>query len=207
MYLIDKTTCIIDVSKRTEDDNHDAVSAVSKISSEFPSFVRLTQIDRSAHMNNSMYLYELNFSRRHFFNTLGLWLCLKEIGANMVIASQTIRYRREIRALQKYKIVTRIVQISEKESCFFLESRFVTADGFVAAVHCAKYKMVGSRNKARRLSPLQLLKNAGVLHPNCQLRESIEGESGSAEIEFVELWERANAVSSSALNPRKKVLV
>jgi len=185
---------------------------------DYVSSVRPSQIDRSMHMNNSMYLYELNFSRRQYFNDIGMWRLLKELNANMVIQAQTIRYRRELRMGQKYKIVTRLVQFSEKDSCFYLESRFVMPDDFVAAVHHVKYRVVGPKGnngKPVRVSPLALLVAAQVLpgdyHGPMALDQhplsSPDSNCGDADADmnFVGLWEAANALSSRALNPHNRL--
>ncbi len=222
MYLIDllTETSSCETSSLSEKSNHVTVSTslFEQNIDEYKSRVLLWQIDRSRHLNNSMYLYELNFSRRQFFNKLGLWKLLKEMKANMVIQAQTIRYRRELRLWQQYSIVTRIVQLSERDSCFFLESRFVSLDGFVAAVHHAKYRIVGaadhSAKQPTRPSPVALLKAAKLL-PEDYVAGSSEwdktdkdltrsDEDKDADLEFVELWEAANGVSSRALNPARK---
>lgn len=110
------------------------------------------------------------------------------------------------------------MQFSEKDSCFYLESRFVTPDDFVAAVHHVKYRVVGPKGnngKPMKVSPLALLVAAQMLPVDYQGAMALDQQesphlsrsSNSVEddMNFVGLWEAANALSSRALNPAKKV--
>lgn len=113
--------------------------------------------------------------------------------------------------------MTRLVQYSEKESCFYLESRFITPDEFVAAVHHVKYRVVapkGQNGQPVKASPLALLVAARLLPGDYQgamaLDQQIQPHAGSRTVDeegdmrFVNLWEAANALSSRALNPAKR---
>jgi hypothetical protein len=127
-----------------------------------------------------------------------------------------------MKVLQRYTIRTRIVQISDNEKCFYLESRFVTPDHFVAAIHHAKYRIVTPKSDAPCL-PSVLLMEANLLPFGDYNPTHLSGSSDSTDADgscsgggssfvynvfkndpFVEHWERGNAVSSKELNPRKK---
>ena len=81
-------------------------------------------LDQNNHMNNAMYIYELNFSRRRYFYRIGLWPILHTNQCNLIVACQTIRYRREIGAWTKYNIRTKIVGYNDQDMCFWVQSYF-----------------------------------------------------------------------------------
>jgi acyl-CoA thioesterase FadM len=175
-------------------------------------------IDRNGHMNNSKFIYELNFSRRIFFNELGIWTILKAQNLNLVIQAQTIRYRKELKLWQKYKISTRIISWSDREGCFYIETKFIsTADSFIVAIHHAKYRLVvsssfnsNSPRDLKYLSPTFLLKKANLLPSEWNWEEisysdsnSFLPESSTDKSSFLGCWERANSISSKTLNPHR----
>ena len=144
-------------------------------------------IDRNGHANNARFIRELCFSRRRHFVRLGIWKILDREGLNMFVIAQTIRYRKELKLFQRYKIFSKILAVSDEERCLYLESRFVT-DGFVAAVHVCKYKIVSKKDI--RLKASQILAEAGL-------------PSLPSTCPFVDSWDAANAISSRELNPLK----
>jgi len=159
-----------------------------------------SSIDRNLHMNNSAYIYELNFSRKKLFSALGLWKVLRTNGFNVIIQSQSIRYRRELKLFQKYSIKSKIITWDDDKSAFFLESRFVSSkDGFILAVHHAKYKLVCFKSDRKAIIdclPSAVLKAANQipLHYN-----------NPPPSQFIDTWEAANNISSRELNPRKTI--
>lgn len=70
-------------------------------------------IDRNNHMNNARYIYLLNFSRRRLFYALGLWPILQKHGLNLVVKSQMIRHRKELKVWDVYLIRSRVICVSE----------------------------------------------------------------------------------------------
>jgi acyl-CoA thioesterase FadM len=173
----------------------------------FESMVYPSDIDRNGHMNNSRYLRELNFSRRHFFVTTGIWHILKEIGANFFIRSQTIRYRKEMVVWSRYTIRTKLIAWSDAEKCFYIESRFERR-GFVYAVHLAKYSIVSDKNQktidASTLVPSELLKMAGISSRRLRETENQQGEGSNGLPPMIVAWNESNDISSKELNPSKK---
>lgn len=197
------------IDQQTKKDSSIVFDTVEKMCGEdgavtvFPNQVTPNQIDRSKHMNNANYLYELNFSRRHFCNSLGLWSILRKLNANMVVQCQTIRYRKELRVWQSYSIRTRILEIDEEEGCFYLESRFLTEDNFVAAIHHVKYKIVAPKcenGSRRKISPVDVLIDAGVLQlpSRSESREIVKVNPNG----FIAMWEKGNKFSSKELFSR-----
>ncbi len=104
------------------------------------------EIDFNNHMSNANFLRVLNYARRSFWRENGMWdHCLsRSPPLNMVVNASTIRYRREISALQPYEIVTSLVYW--EGPCLYLEAKFVdAATGFVLAISLVKYRLVGRR--------------------------------------------------------------
>jgi acyl-CoA thioesterase FadM len=181
-------------------------------------------IDRNQHINNARYIYELNFTRRYSFQRLGITALVSSLGGNMVIQAQTIRYRREMKLWQKYFVRTSIVSWSDRDRCFYVESRFLNEDKtFVLAIHHAKYKIVSRRQQTKPpkrnetdartliesetssrkreivedLVPSRILAELGLISDET-LTETVNERS------FIALWEYANKVSSQELNPSKR---
>jgi hypothetical protein len=108
-------------------------------------------------MSNDKYLYHLNFARKYFFCQFGVWEYLWQRDWNMVVSSQSIRYRKELRLWQTYRICVQLVGWCDEDKSFYLESSFVANDSsgdssgdssassspFVHAVHWTKYRLLG----------------------------------------------------------------
>ena len=166
----------------------------------FPGVVTYGDIDRNKHMNNARYIRALNFSRRHFFVTIGLWKPLRRQGLNLIVSAQTVRYRRELRLFDRYCIRTRIRAWSEARRCFYVESRFEgVGDGFVHAVHVCQYTLVGGGGS--RLPALAtLLQDV----PLSQEGRAKVGSAGDTTLPpTIQHWNDANDASSRELNPAK----
>lgn len=175
-----------------KDKNIDAFKGERIFSIVYPS-----DIDLNSHMNNARYIRLLNYCRRSFFTSIGVWEIARKHNLNMIVAAQSIRYRRELTLFKRYSINTRIVSFSDDDAdrCFFVETRFEDLSGFVCAIHHTKYKIVGANLSCAR--PGFLLQCAGAIAKNAKLEDySPNG--------FVQLWEKANMSSSLELNPKKK---
>ena len=159
-------------------------------------------IDRNLHMNNFRYIRELNFARRHFFVSSGLWSYLKEQKLNLVVRTQTIRHRKELHCWQRYTIRTRLLGWSEIDKSYYLEARF-ESNGFVHAIHHTKYIIIRKKGVNPNIySPTLLLKSAMVnIHNNLSLSEKENLPL------FITTWNEANEISSQELNPSKSAKV
>jgi acyl-CoA thioesterase FadM len=155
-------------------------------------------IDRNGHMNNFRYIRELNFARRHFFVSSGLWSYLQAQKLNLVVRTQTIRHRKELHCWQRYTIRTRLLGWSEIDKSYYLEARF-EIDGFVHAIHHTKYIIIRQTGIDRKkVSPTLLLQSAMVnIHNNLSLSEKENLPL------FISTWNEANEISSQELNPTK----
>ena len=162
--------------------------------------VSAADLDRNAHMNNARYARECGFGRMSHFSAMGLWRALERFDANIVIAAQTMRYRRELGFAQCYELRTRIAGWHERS--FFLEQRFVVG-GFVHAQLFAEYRVVRRRStssarggatvsSADRATPtpamlLAATRGGGEVHASPKLSPAIAA------------WVECNHASSAAL--------
>ena len=162
----------------------------------YHSIVLPVDIDRNLHMNNFRYIRELNFARRHFFVSSGLWSYLKAQKLNLVVRTQTIRHRKELHCWQRYTIRTRLLGWSELDKSYYLEARF-ESNGFVHAIHHTKYIIIRKKGtNPNAYSPTLLLKSAMVnIHNNLSLSEKENLPL------FITTWNEANEISSQELNP------
>jgi acyl-CoA thioesterase FadM len=89
-------------------------------------------LDWMMHMNNSRYLRRCDIARTTFYTSNNLWQAAKSLGATVVVASSTIRYRRSIGPFQAYSIDTKLVWWDEKN--LYIEQNFLNPkDGFIFA--------------------------------------------------------------------------
>ena len=165
---------------------------------EYHCMVLPVDIDRNLHMNNFRYIRELNFARRHFFVSSGLWAYLQTQQLNLVVRTQTIRHRKELRCWQRYTIRTRLLGWSEIDKSYYLEARF-ESNGFVHAIHHTKYIIIRKKGVDPNVySPTLLLKSAMVnIHNNLSLSEKENLPL------FISTWNEANEISSNELNPSR----
>lgn len=92
----------------------------------------LADLDWMLHMNNGRYLRHCDIARTPFYTSNCLWQAAKSLGAVVVVASSTIRYRRSIGPFQPYSITTKLVWWDEKN--LYIEQNFLNPkDGFIYA--------------------------------------------------------------------------
>lgn len=91
------------------------------------------------------------YDKFHLFQILttllkrnGMWDIMRANGGNLIVSSQSIRYRRELEFGQRYTIQTRLLAWDSK--AFYLEHRFVRHSAnvdFVHAIVLVKNAVVG----------------------------------------------------------------
>ena len=92
----------------------------------------LADLDWMLHMNNGRYLRHCDIARTTFYTSNNLWQAAKSLGAVVVVASSTIRYRRSIPPFQAYSIITKLVWWDEKN--LYIEQNFLNPkNGFIFA--------------------------------------------------------------------------
>jgi acyl-CoA thioesterase FadM len=202
-YLISNSQYLVSLITKT----HDNMLLNDDLNDEIENIVQLSDIDGNFHMNNSRYFYHLNYSRRRLFYKIGIWQILHQNNINMIIQAQNIRYRKELKLYQKYKIYSKILNYNDKEKCFYVESKFLSfSNNFVLAIHHVKYKLVnGNKNKDinidKYLSPSYLLKEIGISNYNL-----IETSLDNDLMSYINIWEKSNKISSLELNPNKSYI-
>ena len=70
----------------------------------------------------------------------------------MVVQAQTIRYRKELKRGDRYSIKTEIIACSDRESSFYVQSKFLNHLSSKAIHHC-KYRIVAAAKGARGRAP------------------------------------------------------
>ena len=92
-------------------------------------------LDVSAHMNNGRYLTLMDLGRLDVLVRSGLWRALVKNGWTPIASAVTIRYRRELRPFQKFRLETRLATWDSTQ--VVMEQTFVIVggarDGQVAA--------------------------------------------------------------------------
>lgn len=120
-------------------------------------------LDTSLHMNNGRYLTLMDLGRLDIMVGSGLWRAVMRHGWTPVASAIKIRFRREIRLWERFRIETRIVAWDQltvvMEQVFLFEGG--ERDGQVAAQ--ALFKGGLYDRKSRRFVPIaQLMQETGV---------------------------------------------
>ncbi|XP_043286295.1 protein THEM6 [Venturia canescens] len=150
------------------------------------------------HMNNARYLRELDFARADFYERTNLYREICSQGTGVVQGAATIRYRRFLKPLSIFKIISKIIYWDEKT--IFMEHRFVTpTDGFVRAIAICRQRLLDCSAEA-------------VM---CALIERGVKQNGSVEVGVTQIphvrpeippevarWLECNEISSAALRQR-----
>ncbi|RLN97859.1 hypothetical protein BBJ28_00001525, partial [Nothophytophthora sp. Chile5] len=156
--------------------------AVSKVAGR----ILLVDIDRNGHCNNARFLRECGFGRRDLWQHNGVWDVVTAAGGNLVVGSQTVRYRRELSFGQAYTMESRLICWDKR--AFYVEHRFVTkgAKGeFVNAIVLVKNTVLG------QLSPEKIVAKLPALQP--------DEEASPVMPEDVGAWIKSNDASSKML--------
>ncbi|MGO3361913.1 MAG: acyl-CoA thioesterase [Corynebacterium sp.] len=80
-------------------------------------------LDTLGHMNNGRYLTMMDLARTELMMRSGLYARSEELGYYLVVAGQTINYRRSLMPWQKFEIRTRM--LSGDARAVFVEQAFV----------------------------------------------------------------------------------
>jgi acyl-CoA thioesterase FadM len=80
-------------------------------------------LDVYAHMNNGRYLAIMDLGRMDCFLRCGLFQAARAAGWNPVLSAAQVRFRRELRLFQKFRLETRILYW--EETTFVMEHRIL----------------------------------------------------------------------------------
>ncbi|KAL3671997.1 hypothetical protein V7S43_002662 [Phytophthora oleae] len=156
--------------------------AVSKVKGR----IGLMDLDRNGHCNNARFLRECGFGRRDLWQYNGVWKVVTAAGGNLVVGSQTVRYRRELSFGQTYTMQSRLICWDKR--AFYVEHRFVTqgAKGeFINAIVLVKNTVLGA------LSPAQIVAKLPALQTDEEANPSTPAD--------VAAWIESNDISSKML--------
>ncbi len=117
-----------------------------------------SDLDISVHMTNSRYFALMDLARINFMIRVGLWKLAKERGWYPVLAASKMRFRRELRPFQRFRVTCRMICWDQRS--VFMEQRFVGTDGSTHAVALMR-AMVRSRHEGVIETP-ELIAALGV---------------------------------------------
>ncbi|KAF1792670.1 HotDog domain [Phytophthora cactorum] len=147
--------------------------AVSKVKGR----IGLMDIDRNGHCNNARFLRECGFGRRDLWQHNGVWKVVTAAGGNLVVGSQTVRYRRELSFGQAYTMQSRLICWDKR--AFYVEHRFVThgtKGDFVNAIVLVKNTVLGALSPAQIVAKLPALQSDEEATPPCPRRIGLDRE-------------------------------
>ncbi|KAH7477073.1 hypothetical protein PRIC1_001088 [Phytophthora ramorum] len=146
----------------------------------------LMDIDRNGHCNNARFLRECGFGRRDLWQLNGVWEVVTAARGNLVVGSQTVRYRRELSFGQAYTMESRLLCWDKR--AFYVEHRFVTKGDFVNAIVLVKNTVLGA------LSPEQIVAKLPALQT--------DEEASPPTPADVAAWVQSNDLSSKMLRAK-----
>lgn len=117
-----------------------------------------TDLDFNLHMNNGRYFTVMDLGRIDLMIRAGVARWMWRRKWTPVVASETIRFRRALKPFQRYCLKTRVLCWDER--WVFLEQRFETQAGELAALGIVKAVLTAER---RTMRPKEALKIMGML--------------------------------------------
>ena len=115
-------------------------------------------LDLNLHMNNGRYFTVMDLGRIDLMIRTGVARWMWRQKWTPVVGSETMRFRRALKPFQRYRLTTRVLCWDER--WVFLEQRFETAAGELAALGIVKAILTAER---RTLRPKEALKIMGML--------------------------------------------
>lgn len=126
-----------------------------------------TDLDTSVHLNNGRYLTLMDLGRLDIMVASGLWRAVLRHRWTPVASAIKIRFRRELRLLQRFEIASRIVAWDETN--VVMEQLFIFEDGEKAGQIAAQALFKGGLydRANRRFVPIaRLMREVGVDVPS-----------------------------------------
>ncbi len=121
-------------------------------------------LDVLFHVNNGVYLSMLDVARVDMLARSRALGTLRARGFYPVVASQTIRYRRSLRAFQRFDVETRVV--GWDEHAFLITHAFLRADDAVAE---AVVRVRFLKRKGGKATTTEVLELIGMAGPSPEL--------------------------------------
>jgi acyl-CoA thioesterase FadM len=126
--------------------------------------VGLLDLDTSLHLNNGRYLALMDIGRVELMVRSGLWRAVIRNGWTPIASGIQIRFRRELRAFERFDLVTRLLWWDD--SFIVIEQLFVPVDGKKAGQVAARALFRGGLydRRARAFVPTsRLMQELGVV--------------------------------------------
>lgn len=117
-----------------------------------------TDLDLNLHMNNGRYFTVMDLGRIDLMIRTGVVAWMWRQKWTPVVGSETMRFRRALKPFQRYRLKTRVLCWDER--WVFLEQRFETMGGELAALGLVKAVLTAER---RTMRPKEALKIMGML--------------------------------------------
>ena len=115
-------------------------------------------LDFNLHMNNGRYFTVMDLGRIDLMIRIGVAHEMWRRKWTPVVGSETIRFKRALKPFQSYRLKTRVLCWDER--WVFLEQRFETMEGELAALGIVKAVLTAER---RTMRPKEALKLLGML--------------------------------------------
>ncbi len=128
-----------------------------------PFVVLPSDLDVLFHVNNGVYLSMLDAARVDMMLRSGFGQRVRKAGYYPVVAAQTIRFRRSLKLIERFRVDTRVLGWDER--AFVLEHRFMLGDT-LAAEAVVRIRFLARRGGGVDTAPLlDLAGKAGVAAP------------------------------------------
>jgi acyl-CoA thioesterase FadM len=164
-------------------------------------------LDFNLHMNNGRYFTVMDLGRIDLMIRIGVAREMWRRKWTPVVGSETIRFKRALRPFQSYRLKTRVLCWDER--WVFLEQRFETLSGELAALGIVKAVLTAER---RTMRPKEVLKLLGILRRSPAMPPAVkawalaeewmaEPRNAPAAIEIEEVVETPSALVTPAPGP------
>jgi acyl-CoA thioesterase FadM len=128
-----------------------------------------TDLDLNLHMNNGRYFTVMDLGRIDLMIRTGVVAWMWRRKWTPVVGSETIRFKRALKPFQRYRLKTRVLCWDER--WVFLEQRFETTAGDLAAFGIVKVVLTAER---RTMRPKEALKIMGMLRRSPPMSPAIK---------------------------------
>ncbi|HXV22896.1 MAG TPA: acyl-CoA thioesterase [Alphaproteobacteria bacterium] len=128
-----------------------------------------TDLDLNLHMNNGRYFTVMDLGRIDLMIRTGVAAWMWRRKWTPVVGSETIRFKRALKPFQRYRLKTRVLCWDER--WVFLEQRFETMSGELAALGIVKAVLTAER---RTMRPKEALKIMSMLRRSPPMSPAIK---------------------------------
>lgn len=132
----------------------------------------LTDVDSALHMNNAAYFVHCELARYQWAAASGLMAFMVRERALFLVASASMRYRREIRPFQPFHVKSRMVAFNERSVYVLHDFVSPSTDELLARGMCRALM----RNARGVLPPMRAVESMGIAPGDAALA-SLRGES------------------------------